>query len=115
MKKRWHNITLVQDIATTLDCKPDVDGKVDYVVTAHWDCTATDDTYSGRVYNTTSFEVDVDKPDYIPYADLTEEQVVAWVQASLVAETVAATEANVLQQIEYQINPPIVSPALPWA
>jgi hypothetical protein len=99
---------------SALNCKSDVDGLVDYVVTAHWDCTATDGQYRGRVYNTTSFEVDADKPDYIPYADLTEEQVVAWVQASLGAETVAATEANVLQQIEYQINPPIVTPTLPW-
>ena len=100
---------------TNLDCKPNVDGLVDYVVTAHWDCTATDGTYSGRVYNTTSFVVDSDKPDYIPYADLTEAQVIEWVQASLGAETVAATEANVLQQIENQINPPIISPKLPWA
>ena len=100
---------------TTLDCKPNVDGLVDYVVTAHWDCTATDGTYSGRVYNTTSFEVDPNKPNYVPYADLTEAQVVEWVQASLGAETVAATEENVLQQIETQKNPPLVSPALPWA
>ncbi len=85
---------------TTLDCKPDVDGKTDYVVVAHWDCTATDGQYSGRVYNTTSFEVDPNKPNYIPYAG---------------AETVAATEANVLQQIETQKNPPIVQPKLPWA
>jgi hypothetical protein len=99
---------------TTLDCKPDVYGKVDYVVTAHWDCTATDGTYSGRVYSTTSFEVDADKPDYTPYADLTEAQVVAWVQASLGTETVAATETNVLQQIELQKKPVIVTGKLPW-
>lgn len=100
---------------TTLDCKPDVEGKTDYVVTVHWDCTATDGTYNGRVYSTTSFEVDADKPDYVPYADLTEAEVIQWVQASLGAETVVATEANVLQQIENQKNPPIVQPPLPWA
>lgn len=99
---------------TVLDCKPNVEGLIDYVVTAHWDCAAADGIYSGRVYSTTSFEVNADKPDYIHYADLTEAQVVQWVQASLGAETVAATEANVLQQIETQKNPPIVSPALPW-
>ncbi len=99
---------------TNLDCIPDVDGLVDYVVTAHWDCTTTDGQYSGIVCNTTSFEVDANKPDYIPYADLTEAQVIEWVQASLGAEAVAATEANVLQQIESQINLPIVTPALPW-
>jgi hypothetical protein len=100
---------------TNLDCKPNVDGLVDYVVTAHWDCTATNGQYRGRVYNTTSFEVDADKPDYIPYADLTEAQVIEWVQASLGAETVAAHEENVAKQIDAIINPPVVSPALPWA
>ena len=100
---------------STLDCKPDVDGLVNYIVTAHWDCTATDGQYSGRVYNTTPFKVDPNKPDYIPYNDLPEAQVIQWVQASLGAETVAATEANVLQQIENQKNPPIVQPKLPWA
>lgn len=99
---------------TALDCKPNVDGLIDYVVTAHWDCTATDGIYSGRVYSTTSFEVDADKPDYIPYTDLTQDQVVEWVKTKLGAETVAATETNVLQQIETQKNPPIISPALPW-
>jgi hypothetical protein len=100
---------------SSLDCKPNVEGLIDYVVVAHWNCTATEGQYSGRAYNTTTFEVDVDKPDYTPYADLTEAQVIQWVQASLGAETVAATEFAVLQQIENQINPPIVTPALPWA
>jgi hypothetical protein len=31
------------------------------------------------------------------------------------AEQVAAFEANVAQQIEDQINPPVVTPPLPWA
>lgn len=100
---------------SSMDCLKDVDGLVDYVINIHWDCTATDGQYSGRVYSTTSFEVDPNKPNYVPYADLTEAQVIQWVQASLGAETVAATEANVLQQIETQKNPPVISPRLPWA
>jgi len=100
---------------TALNAIPSIDGLENYIVTAHWDCTATDGTYSGRVYSTTSFEVDPNKPNYVPYADLTEAQVIQWVQASLGAETVAATEENVLQQIETQKNPPIISPRLPWA
>ena len=75
---------------TALNAIPSIDGLENYIVTAHWDCTATDGQYSGRVYSTTSFEVDPNKPNYVPYADLTEIQVVEWVQASLGAETVAA-------------------------
>lgn len=96
-----------------LDCKPDVEGKLDYVVVAHWQCTAEDAPYSGRVYSTSSFPVDPAKPDYTPYNQLTEAQVLNWVWASGVDKDSA--EAAVLQQIADQKNPPIVSPALPWA
>jgi len=99
----------------TLDCKPDVNGLTDYVVTSHWTLTATDGTYTGSVYGTASFEVDPAKPDYIPFDELTEEEVIQWTQAALGTEQVAAYEFNVLKQIENQINPPIISPALPWA
>lgn len=98
-----------------LDCVPDVDGMVDYVVCAHWRCNATDGTFSGSVYNTTSYAVKSDNPDFTPYADLTEAQVVGWVQDSLTPEGVQATEDSIAQQIQNQVNPPIVSPKLPWA
>ena len=98
-----------------LDCKPTVGSLTDYVVTSHWTLSGTDGTYTGSVYGTVSFEVNPDKPDYTPYADLTEAEVIAWTQGALGAEQVAAYEFNVLQQIENQINPPIVQPPLPWA
>ena len=96
-----------------LDCLPLVDGKQDYCITAHWNLSGTDGTYSGSVYSTASFPVEADKPDYIPYDQLTEAQVLNWVWASGVNKDSA--EAAVAQQIENQINPPIVSPPLPWA
>ena len=97
-----------------LNCKPDVNGMLDYVVVAHWTLTATDGTYTGSVYGTASFEVDPDKPDYTPYEDLTLDEVVAWTQASLGVEQVASYEKSVADQIEAQINPTIVTPPLPW-
>lgn len=100
---------------TALDCIPDVDGKLNYVVVAHWTAAGTDGTYSGSVYNTATFAVDPEKPNYTPFDQLTEAEVVSWVQASLTPEGVAATEASIDTQIENQINPPIVSPSLPWA
>jgi len=101
-------------VINALDCIPDVNGKLDYVVTSHWSCNATDGTFSGSVYSTVSFPVNADKPDYIPFDQLTEAQVIGWTQGALGAETVAATEAAVLQQIEDQKNPKIIQPPLPW-
>ncbi len=100
---------------SALDCIPNLEGKTDYVVTAHWACDGTDGTYSGRVYSTQSFTVDAEKPDYIPFDQLTEADVVAWVQAAMGEDGVAATEASIDSQIENQINPPIITPPLPWA
>ena len=99
---------------TALDCVPQVDGLTDYVVVAHWICTGTDGTFSGAVYNTQSFTVDPAKPDYIPFADLTEAEVISWVQAAMTPETVSAVYANIDTQIENQVNPTIVTPPLPW-
>jgi hypothetical protein len=43
---------------------------------------------------------------------LTKDQVLGWIWANGVDK--AATEAAVEGQIQNQINPPIVSPPLPW-
>ena len=114
-KAQASTITYVWNIVA-MDCIPSVDNLTDYVVTAHWTLTGTDGAdHTGSVYGTVSFEVNPDKPDYTPYADLTLAEVVGWVQGVLGAEQVAAYEANVATQIENQINPPIVQPPLPWA
>lgn len=100
---------------TALDCIPDVDGQTDYVVTSHWTCTGTDGTFTGSVYNTATFNVSAKKANYIPYANLTEAEVIVWTQATLGDEAVAATYTSIDAQIANQVNPPIVRPPLPWA
>ena len=97
-----------------MDCYPKVDGEKDVVFTIHYDCTETEGDYSGRVYGTVGVTLDAGAP-FTPYADLTLDQVIGWVKGALSEETVAATEANVLQQIADQKNPPVVRPPLPWA
>jgi hypothetical protein len=97
-----------------MDCVPQEDGHTDVVVVAHWNVSATDGTYNANVYGTQSFTYDASKT-FIPYANLTQSEVVGWVQEAMGAEGVASLEANLDQQIENQINPPIVTPPLPWA
>ena len=97
-----------------LDCYPELDGKTDVVFTAHWRLTATEDTYTGSVYGSIGLTLDPEAP-YTPYSELTKEQVIGWVKEAMGEETVAAHEAAVLQQIEDQKNPKVVTPPLPWA
>jgi len=41
--------------------------------------------------------------------------VIGWVQEDMTPTGVAATEAALDTGIENQVNPPVVSPPLPWA
>lgn len=96
-----------------MDCYPEADGETDVVFTVHWTLTGSDGTYTGSVYGSQAVTVDPAAP-FTPYADLTQDQVIGWVQAAMGAEQVAAYEANIAQQIADQINPPVVTPPLPW-
>ena len=111
----WHNLkeTKMNWNIVQLDCYPELDGKTDVVFTAHWTLTATEDTYTGSVYGSIGLTLDPEEP-YTEYANLTKDQVVGWVKEAMGEETVAAHEAAVLQQIEDQKNPKVISPALPW-
>lgn len=94
-----------------LDCKPQEDGLTDVVVTAHWQCTGTQDEYSAQVYGTASFTLE-QGAGFTPYNQLTQDQVLGWCYANGVNKD--ATEASVQAQLDAQINPPIVTPPLPW-
>jgi hypothetical protein len=90
--------------------KPTEGTHTDVVITADWRCNGTDGTYSGTCYGSTSFAPP--SGSFTPFPDLTQEQVLDWCFANGVDQ--AAIEANVTQQIENQINPPIIAPPLPW-
>jgi hypothetical protein len=53
-----------------------------FVVTVHYTVSATDGDYNASTYGTVGY---TEQPGetFTPYADLTEEQVVGWVQDSL--------------------------------
>ena len=89
---------------SALNCIPQTPEGANYVITAHWQCTGTDGTYTGQVYSTCSFPV-VSKTDFIFYEDLTLNDVLGWIWANGVDKD--ATEAAVAQQIQDQITPPM--------
>ena len=114
---------------SAMDCIPQKSGKTDVVVTAHWTVLATSSEgkistdsnggsftipYTASVYGTQSFTYDSSKA-FIPYESLTQSEVVGWVQAGMGIDAVTALQENLDKQIENQINPPTVTPPLPWA
>ena len=100
-----------------MQCKPTEGSLTDVVVTAGWRCNGVETSgdpavaYNATAYSTCSFPMPAEG-QFTPYADLTQAQVLGWCWANGVDQT--ATEAAVQSSIDNQINPPIVTPPLPW-
>lgn len=97
-----------------MNCYPEEAGQTDVVFSVFWRLNGTDGTYNGTINGSVNVTYVSGSP-FTPYNDLTEQQVLGWVQASYTPEELASFENNIAQQIQTQINPPIVSPPLPWA
>ena len=85
------------------------------VIVAHWRVTAEEtvgeETYTASAYGTCGFTPDASAPDFVPFDQLTEADVLAWVWSSMDKD---ATEAALTAKIEEQKAPATVS-GLPWA
>lgn len=92
-----------------------IDGHQDYVVIALYDLIGVDGEYSSSISDSARFSTESVDP-FIPYEDLTEADVVGWIQQTLGADGVANYEASIQGQIDSQINPPVVpvNTPLPW-
>ena len=103
--------TQIKWVITQMDCYPQAEDKTDVVFTLHWSCNATDGTYNASIYSTCGVTYVAGTP-YTPYANLTQEQVLNWLWESV---DKTATQTALDSMIESQINPTVVTPALPWS
>jgi hypothetical protein len=79
-----------------------------FINCAHWTATAVDEDYTASIYSTCSFAL---ATPAIPYASVTEQEVLDWCWANGVDKT--ATEAALAQNIELQKNP-VTATGVPW-
>lgn len=95
------------------------------VILVYWSCVAASDgspSYSATEGGKLRCEYDASSPDFIAYADLTEDDVLGWVYASLVEgdetpeEAKARIEANRTAKVQGQIDRATAqSSGTPWA
>ena len=83
-----------------------------YVFTAHYTVDAFSDPYRAGAYG--SIGLERPKGDLIPFADLTEDQVIGWVKAKLGDEAVANVEAALQAQLDEQAHP-TKAQGVPWS
>jgi hypothetical protein len=100
-------------VISQLDCYPTQDNKTDVVFVVHWRRQATDGTHTADIYGSQAVTLDP-SATYIPYAELTEADVIGWLEDAMGADTLEAQKAALDQQIANQINPPVITPPLPW-
>jgi hypothetical protein len=87
----------------------------DYVVNVLFTVSGTDGTHTASIDGNVQLAVEASDPNFVPYADLTEEIVMGWINAQ--TDNQANYYANIDGQLESIINPP-VSPQntpLPWS
>lgn len=97
-------------VINALDCVPKEGQMIDVVSVVHWSRIAQQDDIQVSSYGTMSCP-QPSETDFTAYPDLTYEQVCGWLDAGLDVESI---DLGLDGQIENIINPPIVTPPLPF-
>jgi hypothetical protein len=99
--------------ATSLIGYPVIDGETDVVTRASYTVLADDGEGHTADYSNFAYTpIDPSVP-FIPYADLTNDIVIGWVQYNIGPDMIAAIEGSLAIQIERQIDPPPQPEVLP--
>jgi hypothetical protein len=77
-----------------------------------WTATYEEDGQSAYAYGSVGFS-DPDPEDYIPYSELTKEQVLGWIKGILGEEQVTAIEASLVDKVQNILNPTTAN-GVPW-
>jgi hypothetical protein len=94
----------------TMDTAPSENQLANVVKVIHWRLSAKNETHITEIYSTVSLEAP-NSENFIAFENLTEAQVIAWVENKL---DVDALKASLDAQLERLANPPIVTKQGPW-
>jgi hypothetical protein len=98
-------------IINSLTCYSDIDGETDVVFTINWNLTGTEGVLYSSYPCATSVPYTAGQP-FVPYADLTEEQVLQWIDEYTDPDMMAFYYKIIADNIEQQKV--VVTPPLPW-
>jgi hypothetical protein len=100
-----------------LEAYPTASGEIDVVFIVHWQYHASETvdttTYTSTSIGTIGIPLTTGSA-FIPYPDLTFNDVEGWVTTAMGPEQVASLEAGLAQNIANQINPPVIYLPNPW-
>ena len=99
----------------TVDCYPEQDNEADVVYNVHWIVTGVSDKVDpqGNHYSATNIgtqTLDTSQiTNFIPFDQLTNDEVVAWTKGAMGDEQVASIESSIEKQIQDLITPTSVT------
>ncbi len=99
----------------TVDCYPEQDNETDVVYNVHWIVTGVSDQVDsqGNPYSATNIGTQTlntsDITNFIPFDQLTNDEVVAWTKSAMGEDEVAGIEASIQNQIDSLITPTSVT------
>ena len=95
----------------TVDCYPEQDSETDVVYNVHWVVTGVSDQVDpeGNPYSATNIGTQIldtsEITNFIPFEDLTNDEVVAWTKSAMGVDKVNNIEAGIQTQINSLITP----------
>jgi len=95
----------------SLQCYAEIDGESDVVFSINWNLVGNEGVYSSSLPCVTLLTYTAGQT-FIPYAELTEEQVLTWINEYTTPEWMTSYETTVASNIEQQKL--VVKPPLPW-
>lgn len=99
----------------TVDCYPEQNNEADVVYNVHWIVTGASDQLDpeGNPYSATNIGTQVldtsSITNFIPFDQLTNDEVVAWTKGAMGDTQVASIEASIQSQIDSLITPTSVT------
>jgi hypothetical protein len=84
------------------------------VVVTHWRVFAEDEGFHTSAFGHAGFVPDYESSNFVPFEDLTEEEVIKWVVDSLGEERIAEVMDAMKTEIDRR-KAPTTSEGLPWA
>lgn len=98
----------------SINCYPEYQDQKDVVFMVNWRVNAVDDASNKATsYGAQAIDIKIEEA-FTPFSELTEQQVIGWVQTTMGSDKVALIISGLDKQLKDAANPPIVSPTLPW-
>jgi len=98
---------------TNMNCYSKYNDLPMVVFDIQWMYKGTDGTYSSFITDRTSIPFN-DSSEFKEYKDLTQDEVILWIQEYTDPSIFTEAEQFIAEQIDQMANPPILNPKLPW-